>query len=229
VPTVLTGALAFGKTIHQVLHNLHQWSIYSGEPLNEQVAISDFARLWEQVITEQKPVLKDLSEIAGYARLAEIILNGYVEANREKAQPLVMEFPFEIDLHDEQTGHGYVLCGVIDRIDQEADGLVIVDYKTGKRKPTARDLVFELQLSLYAFAAREVFGQEIVEMQLYHLRDQTVLPTRRSPADSRQLLKITLPVVIEGISRQRFPPRVGYWCRFCDHLDRCRAEGPDRT
>jgi ATP-dependent helicase/DNAse subunit B len=76
VPTVLTGALAFGKTIHQVIHDLHQWSIYSGEPLNEHIALSDFARLWEQVITEQKPHLNDVSEIATYARLAELILMG---------------------------------------------------------------------------------------------------------------------------------------------------------
>jgi putative RecB family exonuclease len=227
VPTVLTGALAFGRVIHQVIHDLHQWSIYSGEPLNEQVAISNFARLWEGVITREAPVLKDIAEIAAYARLAELILMGYVEANREKAQPLVMEFPFEIEMYDEHTGHGYVLCGVIDRIDQEKDGLVVVDYKTGKRKPSLRDLASDVQLSAYAFAASEVFGQEVKELVLYHLRDQTPLTVKRTTEQIRQLTNVILPHVARGVLDQRFAPDPGYYCRFCEFRERCLAEGPD--
>jgi ATP-dependent helicase/DNAse subunit B len=223
----LSGALAFGQIIHQVLHNLHQWSIYSGEPLNEEVALTDFARLWDKAIKEESAHFKSEDEIAEYSWLAEVILIGYVEANRDKAQPLVMEFPFEIEVCDEDLGRDYILCGTIDRIDQTDKGLVIIDYKSGKRKPSSRDLAFDLQLTVYAHAAKEVFGQEIMEVQLYHLRDQTVFHATRGAADSRTLLQSTMPDVLEGIDAERFSPRIGYWCRFCDHRERCQAEGAD--
>jgi DNA helicase-2/ATP-dependent DNA helicase PcrA len=229
VPTVLTGALAFGKTIHQVIHDLHQWSIYSGEPLNASGAISNFARQWEQVITEQEPVLKDIAEIADYAHLAELMLIGYVEAHKDRPQPFLLEFPFEIKLHDEHYGHHYVLSGVIDRIDQEEDGLVIVDFKTGKRKPSMRDLASDVQLSVYAFAAGEVFGREVKELVLYHLRDQTPLSAKRSSEQIRQLKDFLMPHVVRGIAERRFAPRPGYWCNFCEFKNRCQAEGPDET
>lgn len=229
VPTALTGALAFGKVIHQVIHDLHQWSIYSGEPLHYQVGLSNFARLWERVITEEEPVLKDVAEIADYAHLAELILLGYVEAHKEKPQPFLLEFPFEIEMHDEHYGHDYVLCGVIDRIDQEEDGLVIVDFKTGKRKPSPRDLASDVQLSVYAFATREIFGQEVKEIILYHLRDQTPLSSKRGIEQIRQLKDFLMPHVVRGIADKKFAPRPGYWCNFCEFKDRCLLEGPDET
>jgi hypothetical protein len=136
-----------------------------------------------------------------------------------------MEFPFEIEIRDEVSERGYILCGTIDRIDQTENGLVVIDYKSGKRKPSSRDLAFDLQLSVYAHAAKEVFGQEIVEVQLYHLRDQTIFHAKRSVADRRLLVGTTLPIVVNGIAHQRFAPRVGYWCAFCEHKERCLAEG----
>jgi putative RecB family exonuclease len=228
IPVTLTGALAFGRVIHQVIHDLHQWSIYSGEPLNESVAISNFARLWEQVVTEEVPVLKDVCEIADYARLAELILMGYIEAQKGKPQPFLLEFPFEIEMRDEQTGHDYVLCGVIDRIDQEEDGLVIVDYKTDKRKPSMRELASDVQLSVYAFAAGEVFGQEVKELILYQLRDQTPLSAKRSLEQLRQFTNVLVPHVARSVLEKKFAPRPGYYCRFCEFREMCLAEGLGR-
>lgn len=227
LPTVLTGALAFGKVIHQVIHDLHQWSIYSNEPLHEEIALSNFARLWEQTIDEQKPEFKSDDEMIEYAKLAELILFGYIEAHRDKAQPFLMEFPFEIELHDEHYGHNYSLRGIIDRIDQTDDGLIVVDFKSGKRKPSLRDLAGDVQFSVYAFASGYIFGQEVRELVLYHLRDQTSLVTSRKPEQIRQLTNSLMPHVVRGIADSKFAPHLGYWCNFCEFKARCLAEGPD--
>lgn len=228
VPQPFTGALAFGKVIHQVIHDLHQWGIYSNEPLSESVALANFARLWEGVVSEKEPMFKSEDEIAEYSRLAELILIGYVEAQRDKPQPFLLEFPFEIELHDEHYGHDYVLTGVIDRIDQEEDSLVIVDFKTGKRKPSPRELTSDVQLSVYAFAAKEVFGQTVRELVVYHLRDQTPLSASRSREQIRQLTEFVMPHVVRGIATGKFAPRVGFWCNFCPFKEMCRREGSDK-
>jgi ATP-dependent helicase/DNAse subunit B len=154
-------------------------------------------------------------------------MSGYVEAQRGKPEPFLLEFPFEIELYNEHLGYDYVLSGVIDRIDQEEDGLVIVDFKTGKRKPSLRDLASDVQLSVYAFAAGEVFRQEIKALILYHLRDQTPHVAKRNIEQIRQLVDSLLPHVMRGIVEKRFAPKPGYWCNYCEFRSLCQAEGPD--
>ena len=67
---------------------------------------------------------------------------------------------------------GLSLRGRIDRVDDHEDGLVVVDYKTGsshsgghKSLETGKDL----QLGLYALAAREIFQKEVITAQYIHL------------------------------------------------------------
>jgi RecB family exonuclease len=60
---------------------------------------------------------------------------------------------------------GIVFKGRMDRVDQHADGLVVMDYKTSTRQPSGR-LTLEkgkgLQLACYALALRERENQEVV-------------------------------------------------------------------
>jgi RecB family exonuclease len=225
LPTTLTGALAFSNVMKQVIHDLHQWSICSNEPPRYDVALSNFARLWEKAVTEEEPAFKEVAEIAGYAHLAEIILRGYVAAHQDKPQPFLLGFPFDLELEDECSGQSYILSGTIDRIDQLEEGLILVDFKTGKRKPSPQELAFDIQATVSAYAAGEVFGQEVVEVQLYHLRDQTVFHTTRGAADTQTLMQLTIPEVIEGITKRRFDAKLGYWCHYCEFREQCMKEG----
>lgn len=225
IPTQLTGALAFGQVAHAVLHNLQQWSLAHGEPLNESVALYEFDRLWDEVVSTQNPLFKSNAELDEYTALSRLILAGYVEAHRDQPLPILLEYPFEILLQDADSGREYSLRGVIDRVDQTADGLVIVDYKTGKRKPSPKQLSEDLQLTIYAFAVRQMFGEEVQRVVYYHLRDQSALTVERDEATLHVLETQTLPQVAVGIAREEFAPRPGYYCRFCDHYQLCQQEG----
>ncbi len=225
IPTQLTGALAFGQVIHAVLHNLQQWSLAHGEPLNEQVALYEFDRLWDEVVSTQNPLFKSNAELDEYTALSRLILAGYVEAHRDQSLPILLEYPFEILLQDEDSGREYSLRGVIDRVDQTADGLVVVDYKTGKRKPSPKQLNEDLQLTIYAFAVQQLFGQEVQKVIYYHLRDQSALTVERDDVTLYSLKSETLPQVAAGIANEEYAPRPGYYCRFCDHFQLCQEEG----
>lgn len=225
IPTQLTAALAFGQVIHAVLHNLQQWSLAHGEPLNEQVALYEFSRLWDEILTTQNPLVKSNAELDDYTALARLVLAGYVEAHRDRPLPILLEYPFEIPLQDEGSGREYLLRGIIDRVDQTADGLVIVDYKTSKRKPSPKQLREDLQLTVYAFAVRQLFGEEVRRVVYYHLRDQTELIVERDEAALQRLEREVLPQVANGIAEQRFNPRPGYYCRFCEYRELCAQEG----
>jgi RecB family exonuclease len=225
IPTPLTGALAFGKVIHQVLYNLQLWAVTHGEPFTESIAWYDFSRLWAETVTTQNPLFKNADEPGEYSALARLMLAGYVEAHREKPPPILLEYPFEIAMQVEDSGRKYLLRGVIDRIDYSQEGLVIVDYKTGKRKPSPRQLQEDLQLTIYAFAAIQLFGQDVQQLVYYHLRDQSELMAARDESELQTLTQVTLPQVADGIAGERFAPCPGYYCRFCDYRERCRAEG----
>lgn len=225
IPTMLTGALAFGQVIHQVLHNLQMWRLTHGEPLNAQVAMYDFTRLWEEIESTEKPLFKTETEYAEYEELANLILSGYVEAHRDKPPPILLEYPFEIPLQDKVSGRKYLLRGIIDRVDQADNGLVIVDYKTSKRKPSPRQLAEDLQLTIYAFAANHLFEQEVTRIVYYHLRDQTELEVTRSGGAIKVLLSETLPTVAGEIACKHFDPKPGYYCRFCEYRELCNEEG----
>jgi len=225
IPTMLTGALAFGQVIHQELHNLQMWRLTHGEPLSATVAMYDFTRLWEEIEAVEKPFFKTDTEFTEYEELASLILSGYVEAHRELPPPILLEYPFEIPLHDDTTGRKYLLRGIIDRVDQADDGLIIVDYKTSKRKPSPKQLSEDLQLTIYTFAANHLFEQNVTRIVYYHLRDQTELEVSRSDEALKVLLSETLPTVADNIASEHYEPKPGYYCRFCDYREICNEEG----
>jgi RecB family exonuclease len=226
IPTLFTGALAFGQAIHGALHKAQMWGIEQGEPPSEEVAYNEFLRLWEKAMAEQEPSFKDDGEIGEYLRLAKLMICGYAEAHRERPTPILVEYPFELTL---ETAHDatVVLQGIIDRVEEDCEGMVIVDYKTGKRKPSPRQLRSNLQLAIYALAATQIFEEAVTSAVYYHLRDQTLLRANFAGDDLRALEEETLPGVAAGIALGSFEPRVGYWCRFCDYRTLCLDEGPD--
>jgi RecB family exonuclease len=189
------------------------------------VAQYEFARLWEEITSTQNPLFKTPTECDEYAELSRIILSGYVEAHRDKPPPILLEYPFTITLQDEQTGREFLLRGVVDRVDQADDGLIIVDYKTSKRKPSPRQLSEDLQLTIYAFAANYLFEQQVRQIIYYHLRDQSELEVSRDDGAIKVLLRETLPRVADNIAREQFEPCPGYYCRFCDYRELCAEEG----
>ena len=70
--------------------------------------------------------------------------------------------------------HGLKVRGQVDRIDHTADGLVLIDYKTGKNRPPGIQdhngkACIDLQLPLYQEAAGpDLFPDEPVAMAYYY-------------------------------------------------------------
>lgn len=63
---------------------------------------------------------------------------------------------------------GFVFSGRVDRIDQHADGLVVLDYKTSARQPGGQESLTTgkgLQLAAYALALTEQGNQPVISAQ----------------------------------------------------------------
>jgi len=231
IPAVPTGAVVFGRVMHQTLYRLHVAAEQQTANLNVEAGFREFDALWRAALEAEQPLFTEGSAGAQtYWDLADDMLRGYIALQQETAAPLAVEFPFELRWED------CALSGIIDRIDMQENSLVVMDYKTGQRKPAPQALRDDLQLTLYAYAAEQVFKRPVERIVHYHLRDHSQLVTTRTPQDVQRLTQgILRHSVLPRLnasesdpsgSQQGFEPRFGYWCRFCDYRELCLADTP---
>lgn len=105
--------------------------------------------------------------------------NGKIDSGEVSPQPLALEKEFKLPFLDT-----YVV-GKIDKVDFDAvtGEYIVTDYKTGKAKPDKWFLRHNLQLTAYAWACLELYGQLPKTLVWHHLATNELLTTERSLAD----------------------------------------------
>jgi ATP-dependent DNA helicase UvrD/PcrA len=133
--------------------------------------------------------------------------------------PVVLEQEkgFELPLEND-----VILTGRMDQVNGlGGKDVEIIDYKTGKPKKDA-DARKNLQLSVYALAAREIFDWNPVRLALYHLQNNSLQVTTR---DAKQLqeAETLIQETAADIRAREFSPSPGYNCRTCAYKLICPA------
>jgi len=96
-----------------------------------------------------------------------------------------------------------------------------VDYKTGKPR-SQEDADDSLQLSLYALAAKEVWGHRVSQLVFYNLENNTAIATTRNDAQLEEA-KLRVLEAAENIAQGRFDAKPSYNCAFCPYRNLCPA------
>ncbi len=115
-----------------------------------------------------------------------------------------------------------VLTGRMDQVNRIGPGEEeIVDYKTGKPRDEAKAKK-DIQLSVYALAAREVFDWNPARLTLHFLQSNRPVSATR---DDKQLKKVRAEIqeAAADIRAGEFPAKPGFACRFCDYESICPA------
>ncbi|MGH9740909.1 MAG: ATP-dependent helicase, partial [Candidatus Acidiferrum sp.] len=132
-------------------------------------------------------------------------------------QVLEQEKSFELPLENNVT--------IIGRMDQVnslgSNDVEIIDYKTGKPKKDA-DAKKDLQLSLYALAAKEIFEWNPVRLVFHYLQNNQMQVTTRDAKQLDEAQKIVLEAAAD-IRAGEFPPKPGFVCRNCAYKPICPA------
>ncbi len=97
----------------------------------------------------------------------------------------------------------------------------IVDYKTGKPKLESQAKK-DLQLSIYALAAREVLDYNPVRLVFYNLQTNEAVVTTRDEQQLNVAIE-TVQDVAADIRAGRFPARPGFACKSCEFQPLCPA------
>lgn len=203
----------FGKLLHDTLERLFVWVVdeeFTGFlPENKLV---EFYRLAWQV-----------SGLSGFELFQQglSILRSYLRKHPkiDHFNVLAVELEFNIQIEE------FVLNGRIDRVDRVNDDTVrICDYKSNRMLYTRDELDTDLQMSVYAIAARHLWPwAKNFEFAFHMLRHDTILSTLRTEEQIEDAAVYVTTVGRQTESDLEFKARINPYCGYCDHRSQCAS------
>ena len=205
-------AMVLGSSVHEVIRMAHnnKW-----KPNHAVDAASALEKLWEEVRgTTTDP--DDIEANLGKEEAAKVWLPWYLDWISEQ-RDIAVEERWELDYD------GIKMQGTIDRVYRHNGQTVISDVKTGKRAPTAADLMNDPQLSIYSWAWRELAGVAEDNLEIVQIRSRTPHRTIRSDKYLDDYMQLSVVPVAKQIAAGYFPanPSPKYGCSFCTYQENC--------
>jgi DNA helicase-2/ATP-dependent DNA helicase PcrA len=203
--------LSFGSVMHTTIKRFID-QLRKGVKLPFEEVARIFEAEWTSVGFEDDYQEKGYKQ-DGLEQLREF----HASTLEEPPKVLEQEKGFELPLENNVT-----IIGRMDQVNSLGKKDVeIVDYKTGKpRKDT--DAKKDLQLSIYALAAKEIFEWNPVRLAFHYLQNNQIQVTTRSEKQLAEAQKIVLETAAD-IRAGQFPAKPGYVCRGCAYRPICPA------
>jgi putative RecB family exonuclease len=138
-----------------------------------------------------------------------------------------------LELYLEARVGRLTLGGIIDRLELDADGeLVVTDYKTGKVPGLTHEQSRLGGVHFYAFLCEQVLGVRPARVQLLYLSEPVAIvaePTDQSIRGLQQRTSAIWTAVEKACDREDFRPRPSRLCDWCAYQAYCPAFGGDPT
>ena len=221
VPTRGKAVFSFGKTMHNTLDAFLKFACEEKKIKKSAKKNGQFEKLtklfeenWIDEWYENKK-----QKVEYYNKGKGIIKEFYKQFSKKQPKILkingnpALETPFNLKIG------GYTLYGVIDRIDEVAGGVMIIDYKTGQSKDKL-DFEAKEQLLIYQIAAQEVLHLQPRLLAYYYLDNGKLASFLGSDRDLENQ-KAKIIEEIEKIKNSEFAPTPGWQCQYCDFKDIC--------
>jgi putative RecB family exonuclease len=168
----------------------------------------------------------DADAAAQFAAEAEILVRRYFTLeDPTTVHPIGMELRLEV------TVGSLTLRGIIDRLELDADGgLVVTDYKSGKVPGVIHEQSRLGGVHFYAFLCERVLGVRPARIQLLYLSEPVAIVAEPSAQSIRGLEQRTAAIwkaVERACEHEDFRPRPSALCNWCSFQDYCPAYGGD--
>ncbi len=208
IPTEQTLHQRFGIAVHQVLERFHADGEESLSRIHELLDGG-----WRRAGFGDSEIERGLRE-RGRAALSHY----HARLREQDSEPVWFErsFSFRLGPHH--------LRGRVDRVDRLAPGAgaeyELIDYKTSRPK-SAEQLEDDVQLSLYALAAREDWHLPSSRQAYYYVLDDVKVPVPRDEHDAAAVADVVMAVG-DGILAHEFEPTPSHAaCSICDYRIVC--------
>jgi DNA helicase-2/ATP-dependent DNA helicase PcrA len=148
----------------------------------------------------------------------EALARFYHDEERRDSRPLYIEKDFAFIFENNKVR------GRFDRVDQEAGGAVIIDFKTSelkKQEEADKRTRESTQLALYSFAYQNIFSKLPSRVQLYFLESGLIGSDSKDDADMEKV-KDDIREASSGIRKRSFTAHPGYnACKYCAYNQIC--------
>lgn len=212
---------SLGAAVHTALANwwmlpVEQRNVAAGGRLLDQAWLTDG--------------FQDAAQRKAAQARARAMVQTYVARLNPRFEPVGVERTVGL-----KTDHA-ALFGRVDRIDDRgSEGLVVVDYKTGRHLLTVDDARISLALAVYAAAAERTLRRRCRRVELHHLPTGDVLVwehtdeglarhVRRADSLAAEIAELDTRYragVDDEDADAMYPARVGGMCGWCDYNRSC--------
>lgn len=203
----MTPSQALGNSMHLVLHDYHK----NGTDIWKSLETNWIKEGYSDKKHEQESLEK-----------AKKFLTEYLKSGLHKnANPIYLEQPFTFKINDLKIG------GKMDRVDDLGNGEIeIIDYKTGAKIPSQKDIDANLQMTIYALAATDGgvlnHGIEKMKLSFYYFDNQTKMTTTRTKEQLEEAKKQLLATRDE-IEKSDFQCSGNKLCESCEFKMLCNG------
>jgi putative RecB family exonuclease len=226
IPEAPSPATVKGTLVHRALERLF-WHHDSGQR-SKTVALTELDRAWEEMQSddEYRSLGQNDSESMDFLDDAALLVGRYFELeDPDSALTVGVELMLEADLD------GMLLRGIIDRLDvDEAGGLVVVDYKTGRAPSETQEHGRLSAVHTYALLCERVLGRRPSRVKLLYLRDRLTIeavPSEQSTRGTGIRTTAVWSAISRACDRDDFRPSVSGLCSYCSFRHLCPAVGGD--
>ena len=225
LPEPPSAAAAKGTLVHRALELLFAEEAPAGRTLDAALAKLD--RAWAEVIELDGGEYAELELDDADAFRADAVER--VKRYFELEDPATVN-PIGLEVRLEAALGTLKLAGIIDRLELDADGeLVVTDYKTG-RAPSERFEQGRLGgVHFYAFLCERFFGKRPARIQLLYLSDPPVAIVATPSDQSIKGMATRATAIWSAVERacatEDFRPKPGRLCDWCGFKAHCPAFG----
>lgn len=146
-------------------------------------------------------------------------INNYFVSVYKGEVPIALEEKFTIKL-----GPTLSITGKIDRIDELPDGtLEIIDYKTSQKLPTQKEVDNNLQLSIYALAAKQLYPDKKIKLSLFFFEESKKISTTRDKVKLKEAEQEIFDIR-KQIEESDFTCSKHFFCENCEYSLFCKQE-----
>lgn len=219
IPEPKTVHQARGTTAHLALQRLFDLPSQQRTP---EALFDLFRNAWTELRELEYPQLFESieDERAWGIESLMVIANYFSLEDPASFEPLDRELDMLVDLGDMK------IRGILDRMEEDDEGVVITDYKSGKAPPERYAIPAFFALKIYAVLIRKLTGRTPNRIRLMYLTNPTVyeVPVTDAQLDAvERKIQALWNAINRAISRDQFPPKVSRLCDWCSYKQLCPA------
>lgn len=219
-------SLPFGRALHEAAAYFYNYLKGQGDKPSLDLVVEEFRRSFRKARgTAVSHTGEDRLEGSGAA-----LLQCFYEEVRPR-KVVEVEYPFSVPLYDPDGGRplGYQLVGVIDLVESDDEGnLIVAEMKTSSKRYADSQGENQLDGLVYAYALNQLGLRTTEEHTLirYDVLIKTKTPAfqqiyfNKKPNDYPRFAR-WIKEILAAIDRQAFYPNFGWGCKQCQFKKAC--------